>query len=434
MSVMRKLGQRGKEEEDRATKVFQNWRLQRLAKKMLLTTNEGVETNEVPSEYFSNTTYFTENAGPTERLDQYKTAYEELKKELVANRKKLESFNVLESNINQMKKGIRKIAKTLEIPLISNIQQESVDFYLKSLNMINFEIEYLKRSEEESAYKKALNEVDHLKMELENANKIIDELSEVNFQNEIELQLSQRELTKHQNKLVSKIDTTIIDMDKSQLMNKIEELEEEHHHSVVETGRYMEEIKDLQDRVKKYESQLVYFKNNNELQNKEIEHLKNTKRLYEECMEDLNKAENEISTMKKELLELNEIKRKYTKAERRIKRMKRTEDWNISPSKGEATVDLCAELENALGRVEELEKELEEEREANNAAIDGKELEILYENSQREIEHLNKELQNTWKRLNELDNTELLEKLKKVKTQTQELKRSLRMKLRKMKF
>lgn len=427
MDVLKKLGKRSQEVNDQAVKVFQKWRLQRLAKKVMMNSNsDRIKVINVSPQYSSNSTLFPDNLSSIDRFEQFKLEYDTLKRDFDEKKNKIGKIKKLENEVDFLKIGINKIAQSLDISPTSSIDEESKDYFSKIMNMINFEVEYLKKSEDESSYKKALNEIDHLRNELDSANRIIEELSEVNFQNEIELQVSQRELNKRQNKLVTRIETGILDLDKSQLMNKIDELEEEHHHSVIETGRHMNEIKDLQERVKKYEGQLVYYKNNNELQNKEIGHLKNTKRLYEKCMEDLNSAEKEISKMRNEILELNEFKRKYTKFERKFKRMKKSEEWQKSQKVLDETVDICNELEKALKKVETLERQLENEREKNEAGRDERELEILYENSQKEIEHLNVELQNTWKRLNELDQSELLNKLKKKEQAKERLEKKLK--------
>lgn len=401
ISVMKKLANRGKQQQDRSTKLFQKWRLKRLAKKMLLASQGGINRTipELPEESYE--------------MDGVRMAYESAKRDLENSKIRVEELSQLEAEMDMIKSGIQKVAKTLEIPLITNIKQESNDFFLKTLNMINFEIDYLKRPAGDDELRRALREIDVLKSELTSANQIIQEISEESYNAEFDG--PQKELVKSK-LLVSQIDTTIVDMEKSQLMNKIEELEEEHQHSVVETGRYMQEIEDLQERVKKYENQLVYYKNNNDLQNKEIEHLKNTKRLYEECMEDLNKAEMEISNMKRDMIELNEIRRRYHKAERKLKKIKMSEDWQGSPARSahsEELFDIGHEFDKAINRISSLEKELREEREKTLTIKEENELELLYENSQREIEHLNQELQKTWRKLNQMDSSELLDKLDK---------------------
>lgn len=413
IAVLKKLGKRSKEKEDRATKVFNKWRLQRLAKKMMMTTRSS--QNELKGEFFStNTTVGAMGSVVLEdRMENWKNAYEEVKRELDESNLKLLGMSKLEEELVAIRKSIDKISTTLEIPLISNIEKESNQFYVKCLNMINFEIGYLKESAEEKNYQRALNEIEQLKADLQSANQIIEDLSEVNYQNERELQLSQRELFKHQNKLGTKIETTVLEMEKPQLINRIEELEEEHHHSAIETERQLDENKELQERIKKYENQLVYFKNNNEIQNKEIEHLKITKKLYENCLEEIDKYEREISNLRKEVMELNEVKRKFTKIERKLKRVKQTVEWDPSQNEDQGLMDALSELERARDHVSSLKFELEEERKKNKSARDEKELEILYENSQKEIETLNEELQNTWKKLNELDHTQLIEKLNK---------------------
>ena len=424
--VLEKMSRRGREAQKRATKVLQAWRMKKILKKIRMEGSPFAEKHKASSSTLSSAEIIN---SLREQLKECQERNLALKAQLGGSAANEKLRNLLD-DLEKLKRGIETVAVSVGIPKVNWAEpEEENEGYVRMLNLVHFEVEGLKQGNGghrgsfsnsqngqnsevttlELNFKKALNEIVELKTKLKSADNLISELSEAR-----QTKGSKSRSNQHAGSHVRSSGLNE-SLGKESLVLRVEELEETCHNHKADAERTQVELFEMKERVRKYESQLNYFKNNNALQSRELEHLRQTKALYESAIEELQGAEKEIAGLKKEVIELAEFRRKYERVEIKLRELESSRTEAASHHKTAMVSPKERELKHELKKAEETIKHLRDRVDAYQAREsviiennDQGELERLYLNSQREIEDLNNELKETW-RLARLNEAELLQ-------------------------